>query len=374
MIDMKFRNLLVGPVVVGSLLLAGCGSSGSENTEDLPTSAADAGGLDELVKKAKEEGEVSLYAATTEKSTSAWVQHFEDKYGIPVKLYRDGSTTLYQKWAQEVQGGVNNADIVVQNVQQLWQDAADKGWVTDYRTENYDAFDFDEVLPDSGLAGIAYPMHQSIGAVAWNTERATPEQQKLLNEDPVAALAHPAFKGQIALGDTGGATTAGNYANIILNQADEYGWDWLQGVADNDPALFESQIPIAEQLVKGEYTVTFGTDTLYNDYIAKGAPIEYKYPDPTSAAIWMVGLPTQTPHPYAARLFMEWATSDEGHDLMAELGTGTGTRTGWVDEREVAQEPWYAKPVVWYGMATDPELQGDKFGDFVSRVNETLNS
>jgi ABC-type Fe3+ transport system substrate-binding protein len=371
---MKLRNLLVVPVIVGALVLAACGSSGDRNAENLPGSATAAGGLEALVAKAKEEGEVSLYAATTEKATSAWAKSFEDKYGIPVKLYRDGSTTLYQKWGQEVQGGVDNADIVIQNVQQLWQDASGKGWVADYRTENYGAYDFDKVLPESGLAGKVYPLHQSIGAVAWNTEVTTPEQRALLEKDPVTALADPSFKGRIALGDTGGATTAGNYANVILNQADKYGWAWLQGVADNDPALFESQIPIAEQLVKGEYAVTFGTDTLYNDYIAEGAPIEYKYPNPTNAAIWMIGLPAQTPHPYAARLFMEWATSDEGHDLMAALGSGTGTRTGWVDTREIAKEPWYAEPVVWYGMATAPDLQGEKFADFVAQVNATLNS
>jgi iron(III) transport system substrate-binding protein len=295
---MKLRHLLIGPALVGALVLAGCGGSGDENTDNLPTSAADAGGLDALVKKAKEDGEVSLYAATTEKATSAWAKKFTEKYGIPVKLYRDGSTTLYQKWAQEVQGGVHNADIVIQNVQQLWADAKDKGWVANYRTENYGAYDFDKILPKSGLAGMVYPLHQSIGAIAWNTEITTAAQQAMLRKDPVAALADPSFKGQIALGDTGGATTAGNYANIILHQKDKYGWDWLQGVADNDPALFESQIPIAEQLVKGEYAVTFGTDTLYNDYIAEGAPVEYKYPDPTNSAIWMIGLPKATPHPY----------------------------------------------------------------------------
>lgn len=369
---MRLRTLHVVPVVVGSLLLAACGSDGGADAQNLPTSAADAGGLQALVDKAKKEGELSLYAATTEKATTAWAKHFTDKYGIPVKLYRDGSTTLYQKWAQEVSGGVHKADIVIQNVFQLWQEAADKGWVTEYKTENQGGYDLAKIFPGLEHTGVVYPLHQSVGAVAWNTKVTTPEQQALLRNDPVAALADPAFKGRIALGDTGGATTAGNYANVILNQADKYGWKWLERVADNKPALFESQIPIAEQLVKGEYAVTFGTDTLYNDYIAKGAPIEYKYPNPTSSALWMIGLPAETPHPYAARLFMEWATSAEGHDLMANLGSGTGTRTGWVDKREIAKQSWYAEPVVWYGMSALPELQGEGFADFVRKVNATL--
>lgn len=370
---MRCQTLLVGSIA-GVLLLAGCGASGgSVDGENLPKSAADAGGLDQLVAAAKKEGGLSLYGATTEKSTKAWVKHFEDKYDIPVKLYRDGSTTLYQKWAQEVSGGVDNADVLIQNVYQLMEDADEKGWISDYRVQNYDAYDFDTVLPgDSDLHGSVYTLHQSIGAVAWNTEVTTPKQQELLREDPVAALTDPSLKGKIALGDTGGATTAGNYANVILNQ--DYGWKWLDGVAANDPALFESQIPIAEQLVKGEYAVTFGTDTLYNDYISKGAPIEYTYPKPTNSALWMVALPTKSPHPNAARLFLEWATSDEGHDLMARYGGGTGTRTGWKDDREIAKESWYEAPEPWYGMSTLPDLQGEKFGEFVTRVNDTLRN
>ncbi|WP_236009642.1 extracellular solute-binding protein [Actinomadura physcomitrii] len=364
------RKWLVATVVAGSLTLAGCGSSG--DAKNLPQDVTAAGGMDQLVKKAQSEGELSLYAGTTEEATTAWGKAFTKKYGIKVKLYRDGSTTLFQKWAQEAQGGVNKADIVIQNVFQLWEDAADKDWITNYKTQNFGGYDYDTVFPGDDLVGKVYPLHQSIGAVAWNTKVVTPQQQALLEKDPVAALTDPSFKGKIALGDTGGATTAGNYANAIINQAGKYGWKWLEGVGANDPALFESQIPIAAQLVKGEYAVTFGTDTLYNDYVDEGAPIQYKYPDPAASALWSIALPTKTPHPYAARLFMEWATSAEGHDLMAKLGTGTGTRTGWKDDRKVAKEPWYAPPKPWYGMSELPQLEGKKFGEFVTKVNETL--
>ncbi|MBC7279612.1 extracellular solute-binding protein [Nocardioides sp.] len=359
--------------LAGALALSACSGEG-EADESLPKDVAEAGGMDELVKLAKAEGgELSLYAGTTEKSTTEWTKAFTEKYGIKVKLYRDGSTTLFQKWAQETQGGVNNADIVIQNVYQLWQDADEKGWITDYTTESAGDYDFETIYGGkTDLVDKVYSLHQSIGAIAWNTDVATPEQKALLEKDPVAALASPAFKGEIALGDTGGATTAGNYANEVYNEADKYGWDWLDGVGANNPSLFESQIPIAEQLVKGEYTVTFGTDTLYNSYIEQGAPIQYAYPDPTASALWMLALPTDTPHPYTARLFLEWATSPEGHDLMAELGTGTGTRTGWEDDRKVAEEEWYEAPNPWYGFADLEEMQGDGLGEFVTRVNKTL--
>ncbi len=369
---MKCRHLIALATTL-SLVVAGCGGSSSgQDTESLPASAAEAGGLDALVEKAQEEGEVSLYAGTTESSTREWAQAFEDEYGIEVKLYRDGSTTLFQKWAQEVQGGVDNADVVIQNVVQLWDQAQAESWITPYETESFDEYDFDRFFSGGDLTGSVYTLHQSIGAVVWNTDVVTPEQQALLEQDPVAALADPAFRGQVALGDFGGATSAGNVAGIVLDQADEYGWPWLEAVAANDPAIFESQVPIAEQLVKGEYAATFATDTLYNSYIEQGAPIQYAYPEPTNSAVWMMALPTDAPHPYAARLFVEWASSAEGHDLMAELGTGAGTRTGWVDERTVADQPWYQEPDPWYGFATLPELQGEGLGEFVTKVNDTI--
>ena len=370
---MRSRKPFVASLAVLALCVTGCGGSTDEDTAALPASAAEAGGLDALVAKAQDEGQVSLYAGTTEDATRKWVQAFEDEYGIEVKLYRDGSTTLFQKWAQEVGGGVDNADVLIQNVSQLWVQAQDNGWITPYETESYDDYDFSETLAGTDLAGSIYTLYQSIGAVVWNTDVVTPEQQALLEADPVAALADPALKGQVALGDFGGATSAGNVAEVVLDQSDEYGWDWLQAVADNDPAIFESQVPIAEQLVKGEYAATFATDTLYNAYIAQGAPIEYKYPEPTNSAVWMMGLPAKTPHPYAARLFMEWASSPEGHDLISELGTGAGTRTGWVDSRTVADQPWYEAPDPWYGFATLPELQGDGLADFITKVNGIIS-
>jgi iron(III) transport system substrate-binding protein len=352
---------------------SGCGSSGGQAAGDLPASAADAGGLDALVRKAKQEGVLSLYAGTTQDDTTAWVKHFEDKYGIKVKIYRDGSTTLYAKWAQETQAGVDNADVLIQNVYQLWQDAQQRGWIAPYRTQGFSGFDFKKLLPPgSDLVGTVYPLYQSIGAIVWNTKTLSSRQQALLRNDPVAALADPSFKGQIALADPGGATTVGDYANIILNQGGKYGWKWAQAVARNQPAGFESQVPIAAQLVKGEFGVTISSDTLYNDFLDQGAPIEYRYPKPTSSALWMFGLPAKTPHPYAARLFMEWASSKEAQDLIYRISGGLGSRKGWHDTRSVAKEPWYRSPTPWYGASTDARLQGQKLQDFIDRVDTTL--
>ncbi|MBC7279195.1 hypothetical protein, partial [Nocardioides sp.] len=105
---MRRSKWLLAAFVTVVLALSGCGSSSGESDESAPVDAESAGGMEELVKKAQAEGEVSLYAGTTESATTAWAKAFTEKYGIEVKLYRDGSSTLYQKWAQETQGGVDN--------------------------------------------------------------------------------------------------------------------------------------------------------------------------------------------------------------------------------------------------------------------------
>lgn len=382
---MKKRLMCVSITIAALVMTAACGSSGNgtgdgassgktSTSDGLPHSAAEAGGMDALVAKAKKEGELSLYAGTTKDDTAEWVKGFEQKYGIKVKMYRDGSTTLYQKWAQETGGGVHNADVLIQNVFQLWQEAKSKGWITQYKTENLDQFDYDKLFPGStDLKGLVYPLYQSVQAIAWNTKVLNAQQRKLVETDPVAAMADPSFKGLLALSDLGGATTIGNYATIILLNKDKYGWDWLEKVAKNDPAFFESQIPIVTQLAKGEYGITMITDNLMTDSINSGAPIEYAYPKPSNSALWMFGLPTKAPHPYAARLFMEWATTPAAQDRMTELSNGMGSRNGWTDNRTVVNKSWYSPPEeLWYGAATDPQLQGDKLAGFVKKANAIL--
>lgn len=366
------HGALTGALVASLALVTACGGANAD-TSDAPRSVEEAGSIEDLAAAAREAGPVSLYVGTTESETKKWASAFTEEYGVDVTIYRASSTTMYERWAQETGAGQDRADVIIHSTYQLMEEAIDNEWVAPYTPEN-DTELPDDIWPDgSNLEGVAYPLYLTTSAVVWNTYVTTDEQEALLDQDPVAALADPSFDGLVALNGPSGGTTVGDYGNILLNQEDEYGWEWLDAVAANGPATYESGIPLAEALVAGEYAAALSTDSIAVDHVLAGAPVEFAYADPAASGPWMMAQAAGAPNPAGAALFMEWATSEEGHDLFSEISGGIGTRVGWEDEREINEYDWYEAPEsVWTDWQTDPRLQGEKLNEFINRVNDTI--
>ena len=111
------------------VLLTGCGSSPTATSgqqqqnhqaaqvyEQL-NSLAGARRDDTLVKMAKGEGELSLYASNV--SLQSFVDAFTAKYCIPVKVYQATSESILQRLTQESKANHQGADIVETNSTEL---------------------------------------------------------------------------------------------------------------------------------------------------------------------------------------------------------------------------------------------------------------
>src|SRR6266513_1695961 len=70
-----------------------------------PVDLKSAGGIDQLIAKAKSEGALLLYGAPSQDKMEEWFKGFQQKYGIPVQYYRAPSNPLYQRFAREQQAG-----------------------------------------------------------------------------------------------------------------------------------------------------------------------------------------------------------------------------------------------------------------------------
>src|SRR5690606_34099381 len=138
----------------------------------------------------------------------------------------------------------------------------------------------------------------------------------------------------------------------------QYGWDWLEGVAANNPRVVDSSNPQIQSLVQGEEALALAipSSVAAGQWI-QGAPIEFQYPDLTTAVTWMMGISAGAPHPNASRLFMEWATTMEANAAFALLGNGEPTYKGAVDARTFLTEPWYTAPrETWDDWGVDEEF------------------
>jgi iron(III) transport system substrate-binding protein len=68
--------------------------------------------MDKIVAAAKKEGKLTLYTTIAEKDLPAVVKPFEDKYGIPVTIWRAGTDKVLQRTIQEARAGRNDVDVV----------------------------------------------------------------------------------------------------------------------------------------------------------------------------------------------------------------------------------------------------------------------
>lgn len=354
----------------------GSGTEGQADGDGSIGSLDDVGGMDELVACAEDEGELMLYTGIGESASRAWAEEFTAEYGIDVTVFRDGSNDLYGRWSQEVRSGRHEADAIIINTYQHFNDAAGDGQLAAYETANVDKFPDDLFPEESELRQYVTPLTYTVNAVGVNSELVSEETRSLLQEDPLGALLEgPEFEQGISINTPGGGAGTGTFVSIV-EEMDQYGIEYLEQISELPLYRFESGVPEAEGLVAGEFAASFFIgDTILIRQVLEGAPIEFYYPKPdATGTLWMLATPAETQHPCAARLLREWASSVEGQQALSEHGGGQSPHADWEDNRGLDEFEWYSPPEnVWLGWRTHPAVaSSDDMAEFNDRMLETL--
>lgn len=363
---MNRRRMLgiVGAAAVATML-ASCASSGSESTpvEDLPSGN---GISDELIEQAKAEGTLTLYHGTTEEPTREWIQAFTDEYGIEVVQLRDSSNPLYSRWVQEENAGQHSADLVILSDLPNMVEAKENGLWMEYEPAEIDKFP--EVSRDDGYYAPLYSLYQTL---TYNTDQMSGDEIDFIHQTGVEGLSDPRFKNRISIGNPHNALQILAYFDLL---ADQYGWDWLEDVAANNPRIVDSSNPQMQSLVQGEDALALAIpSSVAAGQLVQGAPVEFQYPETTSGVTWMMGISAGAPHPAASRLFMEWATTEEANSSFALLGQGEPTYEGAPDQRTFLEESWYEAPrEIWDDWGVDEEFLGST-DDFLSTWDDVFD-
>lgn len=383
------RRTVLGTVLAAALVVTAC--AGDEPTDEPETPSTEApddsgeesddtgddGGdgegsadeMDELIAAAQEEGEVLIYTAPGEATIEAWTEPFTEEFGIDVITSGGNSREVHQTWAQETQAGQHFADVVIHSLPLLFMEADEQGWVADYVPSESGSY------PEGAkVEGKIYPAFSALNTFAWNAEQITDEERDMLMEDGMDALRDPIWQGRMAVvaADAGGSQLA-EYHHVINVLGDEYGWDYMEDLAAQDPVIYDSTVPMGQALVAGEFAVAFALGTTVTaSPILEGAPVEWRYRDNPSAGAFFQVVSEEAPNPNAARLFMDWATSLEGQTTLMNINSGISTHADWVDERPIAELDWYEpfSGEVYVEYAFDAELADAATEDLYPRWNE----
>lgn len=294
------RWLPIGSVALALTLFAtACGGGGG--------SAGSEGG--DLVEAAQNEGIVTWYVSIPDAPVQAAAAAFEEEYGIPVEVVRMGSPVLAQRYSTERDSGQSVGDLVTIPEAHVLDEYLEKGWIRELPADQVDNM---ADWPEEALYKDAYFLvnSQPIG-VAYNTDKLSASDVESWED-----LLDPKLKGEI---DTADPQSFLSWTELLRLLKEEYGEEFLEGLADNDIKKVDSAIPGTQQVAAGESLATFPSlPSVVNPLKESGAPVELAYLAPTTGVEQYTAVAEGSPHPNAALLFANFLMSEKGQIALNE--------------------------------------------------------
>ncbi|MCG7276876.1 MULTISPECIES: ABC transporter substrate-binding protein [Corynebacterium] len=314
--------------------LAACGGNGSTSSANRNVGQ----NIDEIIKLAKEEGEVRLIAyPETWANYKGHFQKFEEKYGVKIKVDSPDASSAEELEAVKNLRGQETQPDVLDIGYSFTTPAINQKLIEPYKPSNWDAVPENLKDKDGMWVGAYY------GVLAVGVNKADVDIPTTFQD-----LKDPQYKGKIALpGDPrqGASAIATVFAAALANGGSlddiQPGIDFFAELADMghlvpipDPSsgmttgeasvVFDwnyNWVGVQDQLVKDgvDFEMTVLEDGVFGNYYAQPCTIE-------------------SPHANAARLWIDWLTSDEGSEQYALGGAVPARFTELADAGKLSDE------------------------------------
>ncbi|QXE36917.1 extracellular solute-binding protein [Streptomyces sp. GMY02] len=318
-------------------VLTACGAAPEESADTADsaaaTSAADFGGMKDLVAAAEKEGELNAIALPPDWANYGEViKAFEAKYKIKVNSENPDGSSSDEIAAVKSRKGQDRAPDVLDLGIAFARSGAAENLFAPYKVEAWDK------IPDSqkekdGRWFNDYGGYVSIGCDA-SRIKTCPET--------FADLLKPEYKGKVALNGNptkSGSAFGGVYAASLANKGSfadiQPGIDFFGKLKKSGNFIPVESTPATVE--KGETPISIDWDYLNASYADqfKSKGVDWKVAIPSDgvyAQYYSQAINKDAPHPAAARLWMEFLYSAEGQNL-------------WLKG--------YARPVLLPAMTTD---------------------
>ena len=327
--SMSRGRVLLTMVALLALVAAGCGddddddeastatteasdtetTEGADGSESEPAATeAEGAGAAELVAAATEEGGCTIYSSQGLDALNAFAEAFESEYdGIDVEVVRGIDTELSSRVETEHETG-GGADMFVSASQSWVEDHAEQGWflepVGPQLTGEGD-YDADQYVHE----GNHFEVGAAVLTFAWNTgafEAGLESYEDLL--DPGLS------GGKIGVIEP----AAPSIVDFYLWLEENFGEEYVEGLAAQEPRIYPSSLPMGEALIAGEiFAASFGAPAQLEPAKASGAPIDYAI-DPVGAwgARYFGMLLDSGDNPNCAQLLGDFMVTAEGQELV----------------------------------------------------------
>jgi iron(III) transport system substrate-binding protein len=317
----RFTALLA--IVAAALLLAACGGA-AQNTPAAraakllaPAQVDTTDGLvvdgekiaDKALYDAAKQQTVVIYSAAGKEAEDLTLARFTEETGIRVELTRLPNNKLAERALSEHGAGRLDADVIRSTDPRTGRKFGEAGVFVPYETPFHDR------LREAGATADAtwFPAYYFVNAIAYNSA--------IHSENPPDGwedLLDPQYKGQVGVV---AITTGGTLNALTRFQLDTFGPQYLDGLAANEPRVFNSTSTEVDALARGE--ISIATVSFNNTFGAQsgGAPIKLVVPEEgVSASEGPLGLTPRGVQNPAAQVFANWSLSKAGQAFVGSQG------------------------------------------------------
>jgi len=262
----------------------------------------------DLLAAAKKEGKIVLYTANFLDTEQAVSKRFDERFpGIQIEIVRAPTGQLITRIKTEAAANRIIADVI--DISDRVQARGMLDLFAPYAPPN--AADYPEI---ARTADRLWPRSGNAWTITYNSALVTDPPKSW------ADLVKPEF-GKQRLGQTVIASGGAPF-NRAMFERKMFGEDYWTKQAALKPALFPSQAPMVDAMIRGEIAIAPLVTNLAIPLAAQGAPLKWFFaPEGVPVTVFSAGIAKGGSHPNAAKLFLDWALSREGQALMVELGS-----------------------------------------------------
>jgi iron(III) transport system substrate-binding protein len=316
-----------------------------------------------VLEAACKEADVMLYHGTWVDAQQAQIEGFKKHFPcIKVETYSDSISVMRQRFMSEEHAGRHVADIVQDSDTSSLDDDAKAKLLMNYKISNDDKF-----ASGNKSSGIWYPLRVALVGIAWNTDAVSDDDAKILATWQGAT--DPRWAGKAAMSDPGSKGVAYQHLWAWYKL---YGEDFLKKIGALHPRIIAGANNSMSSLASGDVDVVLNaSETGLLPLFDKGAPIKWSLPSPGVGPLSAQAIVATAPHPNAAKLYQEYAFTQEGYGLWTRLG-GAPATNAYPDTREVAKQPWYKLPDSLFNI--DSKASSDDFDKVMADFNKYVGT
>ncbi|MBI2986389.1 MAG: extracellular solute-binding protein [Deltaproteobacteria bacterium] len=346
------KRLFVSILLCLSLLGTLC--FGAENAEELLArlnKLPPAQRQQQLLEKARQERDVSVYASFTEAKSLS--DAFRKRYPSPsVTIRRLGGGRMLDIAVTEFRAGRHLVDVFIGG-STSGRPLIDAGVIARYASPERAQYG-PHFKDEKGYWTAFFSRHL---VFAFNTTLVPQERLPKSYFD----LLNPYWKGRLAIDDHPGNWLAG----MIKAYGKEKAAELLRALARQNPKIIRGRTLKIQLMAAGEvYAAVDQTEEGVIEMKKKGAPVDYRFLENTPVLTNPVLLVKNAPHPHAGALFLDYLLSKEGQQAVVDIDY-VPTRMGFKPkDRELTERAAKAK-LVFFDL--------DWFGERQKEINDLIN-